>query len=369
MNHDYTQLSTRPIPLQRNRVWRTYSGGSLLGEWMNETPTVDNEFPEEWIASTVKASNVGREHIVEGYCEVKLDDGDTVTLKDIIASDPASFLGDAHVEQYGSDLAVLVKAIDSSERLTIQVHPDRQFAMEHFQSRFGKTEAWFVLGDRVIDGEEPRLLLGFKPGMTKEKWRSLFEAQDIQGMIDSLHAVPFKKGDVFLVEGGVPHAIGSGCFLIEIQEPTDLTLRVERTTPKGNVVPDLACHQGIGFDKMLDSFHYEAYSLEETLQRWKLEPSLMSETEGGTLSALVSAKHTACFRMNKLDVRTVVALPEEDTFTIAIVASGEGNLRWRGGEMRVKQADQFFIPASCGRLTWMNVGSEPLEILLCYPPQ
>jgi mannose-6-phosphate isomerase len=49
---------------------------------------------------------------------------------------------------------------------------------------------------------------------------------------------------VYLVEGGVPHAIGSGCFLVEIQEPTDLTLRVERTTPRGNGVPDVGVIKG-----------------------------------------------------------------------------------------------------------------------------
>ncbi len=70
-------------------------------------------------------------------------------------------------------------------------------------------------------------------------------------MLDSLHKVPLTEGEVLLIEGGVPHAIGSGCFLIEIQEPTDYTLRVERTTVRGETLPDTACHQGAGFPERL----------------------------------------------------------------------------------------------------------------------
>jgi mannose-6-phosphate isomerase len=93
----------------------------------------------------------------------------------------------------------------------------------------------------------------------------MFEAQQIPEMINPLHRIPLKQGDVYLVEGGIPHAIGKGCFLIEVQEPTDLTLRTERITPRGHSVPDLACHQSRGFDQMLDCFHYEGLTYEETM--------------------------------------------------------------------------------------------------------
>lgn len=170
--------------------------------------------------------------MVEGLSEIVLENGKSITLKDLIRSNPEDILGRRHTAKYGSETAVLVKVLDAGERLTIQVHPDREFAQSAFQSVFGKTEAWYILGGRTIGGEDPYVLLGFKPGMTQAKWKQLFEDQDIPGMIGALHKIPVQPGDVFLVEGGVPHAIGSGCFLIEIQEPTDYTLRVERTTPE-----------------------------------------------------------------------------------------------------------------------------------------
>jgi mannose-6-phosphate isomerase len=362
-------LSKQPVKLQKNRVWRTYSGGQILEEWQGKANAADSEFPEEWVASTVAAKNVGREHIVEGLSTLDFQ-GMKVTLKEVIESDPAAFLGSAHVDKFGASTALLVKFLDSSERLTIQVHPDNDFAMSHFSSRFGKTESWYVLGGRVMDGEEPYLLFGFKPGVTREQWRILFEKQDIDGMINALHRVPLQEGDVYLVEGGVPHAIGKGCFLVEVQEPTDLTLRTEKTTPRGNPVPDLACHQGIGFDQMLDAFHYDALTYEETMKRWKKQPRMHKQAAGGREMRLIGAEDTNCFRVNLLEVEQDYLLSKPDGFCVAIIAAGEGAVRWDGNAMPVAASDQLFLPADLKELQWVNQNSpcHQLKIVLCYPP-
>jgi mannose-6-phosphate isomerase len=366
---DYNLLCTKPIKLLSNRVWRTYSGGRMIEQWNGTEGAADSEFPEEWVASTVKAKNVGREHIEEGYSLFRLEDGTTATLKEAIELAPVAFLGEDHYRKYGSETGVLVKVLDAAERLTIQVHPDKPSAKRLFNSAFGKTEAWFVLGGRTINGMEPQLLLGFKPGMTREKWQNLFQTQHIAGMIDSLHAFPLEPESIYLVEGGVPHAIGSGCFLVEIQEPTDLTLRVERTTPHGNVVPDAACHQGVGFDRMLDCFQYEALTYEQAHQRWKLAPTIIRLELGGTETELIGVEATSCFRMNRLVVKDRLETASSRTFYSAIIVAGEGKLLWPDGELAVSQSDQLFIPASCPSLLWVaNDSSQPLQALLCYPP-
>jgi mannose-6-phosphate isomerase len=367
---DYISLSAKPIKLLSNRVWRTYTGGRMIEQWSGASKATDSEFPEEWVASTVKAKNVGREHIEEGYSRFQMEDGRTATLKEAIEAAPAAFLGVEHHRKYGSQTAVLVKVLDAAERLTIQVHPDKPTARRLFNSAFGKTEAWFVLGGRTIDGVEPQLLLGFKPGMTREKWSNLFETQHISGMIESLHSFPLEPDSVYLVEGGVPHAIGSGCFLVEIQEPTDLTLRVERTTPRGSVVPDRACHQGVGFDRMLDCFQYEGLDLEQARRRWKLAPTFIRQEPGGTETELIGRRATSCFRMNRLVVTDRMETASDGTFFTVIIVAGEGRLLWQNGELTVSQSDQLFIPASCPSLLWVASGPEqPLQALLCYPPR
>ena len=116
----YVDLSKRPLNVTGARVWRTYSGGKLLEAWKGLSETSDGEFPEEWVASTIQARNVGREHLIEGLSTFQTQSGKIVGLKSVIASDPERFLGSRHVEKYGDNPAVLVKLIDSVERLSIQ---------------------------------------------------------------------------------------------------------------------------------------------------------------------------------------------------------------------------------------------------------
>jgi mannose-6-phosphate isomerase len=363
------KIQLKPFKLSRNRVWRTYAGGAFLEQWQGSANPADSSFPEEWVASTVIASNAGREEVVEGLSRIELDHGSSITLKDLIAANPVDVLGQRHIARHETATAVLVKVLDAGERLTIQVHPDREFAMSAFNSLFGKTEAWYILGGRTIDGEEPYVLFGFKPGITKEIWNQLFEEQNIQGMIDALHKIPVQPGDVFLVEGGVPHAIGSGCFLIEIQEPTDYTLRVERTTPRGMVLQDKACHQGLGFERMMECFHYENYDLNETLKRWKKQPRTLRKVDGGNEFALIDKSHTDRFRMHLLEVQDEMPVVGEGTFSIAIVISGSGKIICQGLEQEVSQADEFFLPAVLDQVSWKNTGADALKIILCYPPE
>jgi len=98
------------------------------------------------------------------------------------------------------------------------IHPDKQYARTVFDSAFGKTESWYVLDTREIDGEKPVVFMGFKKHVTKEIWKAHFDSQNIAGMLDCLHKIEVKAGDAFMIYGGVPHAIGAGCFLMEVQE-------------------------------------------------------------------------------------------------------------------------------------------------------
>lgn len=365
------EWSRRPLKLRSNRVWRTYSGGRLIDEWQGNGEPQDGDKPEEWVSSVIRAANAGREELVEGLSLVDAEDGLVRSLKEVIESDPESYLGPAHFREYGTSLAVLVKVLDAAERLTIQVHPDPQFAMERFRSRFGKTEAWYVIGGRSVDGVAPYVLMGFKPHITREIWKGLFEAQDIPGMLEALHRIPVAPGDLFLVRGGVPHAIGSGCLMIEIQEPTDLTLRTERTTPRGLRLADQACHQGLGFEGMLDCFHYDAFSRDEMLRRCKLVPRLIRNEDGGTETVLIGPEATSRFRMHELNVRDMMSAGAPASFAIAIVLKGQGHVRTEAGSrvMAVKQGDSLFLPHQAGATLWAaGCGSGELRVVLCYPP-
>jgi mannose-6-phosphate isomerase len=363
-------ISSRPHKLASNRVWRTYHGGKMLESWQGGKQPQDSAMPEEWIASVVRARNAGREHLVEGLSSVQTDGALDITLLELIEADPIGFLGDRHHESYGSATGVLVKALDAAERLTIQVHPDRATAQEIFQSPFGKTEAWYILGGREIDGQPPYILYGFKPGMTRDKWEKLFWEQDIEGMIQALHKIEVQPGQVFLVEGGTPHAIGAGCFHIEIQEPTDYTIRIERRTPAGRDIPDAMCHQGAGFDRMFDCFHYETYSLEEIMSRYRLQPKLLEKTNSFQKYALLSYEDTPYFGLESIQVNDLYALHQQGEFSILVVAEGSGIISWKNGKLPVRRGDQIFVPAGLSTLVCESEHSnEPLHLLRCLPPR
>jgi mannose-6-phosphate isomerase len=182
---DASALSRQPLKLCSTRVWRTYTGGKLIDEWHGCENPSDSYFPEEWVSSLVTSYNPrAGSDTREGLSQLEYK-GERLYLKDLIDSDPVSFLGRRHAERYGNVTGVLIKVLDSAERLAIQVHPDKAAAKRLFHSDFGKTEAWFILGGRTVGTEPPYVLLGFKPGVTRRDWQGLFEVQDVREMMDA----------------------------------------------------------------------------------------------------------------------------------------------------------------------------------------
>lgn len=351
-----------PIKLKGERVWRTYVGGREIGRLHGNMEAQDDHFPEEWMYSVTRAANSGREDIVEGLC--KTDDGTERTLKDIIASDPVGMLGKEHVERWGNTPGVLIKIIDSKERLTLQVHPDKEKAEELFHSKFGKTECWHILGTREDMEEKPCIYLGFREGVTRELWEECFVEQDYDKMLSCMNRLEVKPGETYLVKGGIPHAIGSGCMIIEIQEPTDYTIRVEKVTPSGFTIDDRMCHQGLGFEKMFLCFHYEGTNEEEVRKNYCIPAKKQDNGD----SELVGYEDTPCFCMEKMEIMGERTEKGNGVFNCLYVLSGEGILKTATAEYEINRNSQFFVPAQSEEYTISSQGSEPVVILKMYGP-
>lgn len=356
-----------PVLLDNARAWRTYWGGSLLARLHGEEGAEDSHFPEEWIMSVVSARNVGREEIQdEGMSRVAAT-GETLAA--FIARSPAACLGKACVTQRNGQMGVLLKLIDASERLAIQVHPDRQKAMELLGSPFGKTECWHILGGRAIDGQAPYIYMGFKPHVTRELWKRLFDEQDIEGMLGCMHRFEVKPGDTVLITGGVPHAIGAGCFLTEIQEPTDYTIRVERTTPSGLKLDDRACHQGLGFDRMFECFHYDGADAQTIHDRWFLPKRVLCADAQSAVSQLVGPPATDFFRLNEVTVSGSVSLSGDGSFSGLYILEGSGSIAAGDRRIRVEQGQQYFVPAACRGFVLTADAGRPIRALHFFGPQ
>src|SRR4029077_11676858 len=128
-------------------------------------------------------------------------------------ADPEGWLGPELHRSFGSEPGLLVKLLDAGERLPVHWHPDRDFAKDHLASRCGKNEGWIVLAARP----DARIWLGFNREIEAGELRSWVDEQDAETMLAGMNIFTPEPGDVYYVPAGVPHAIGAGITIVELQ--------------------------------------------------------------------------------------------------------------------------------------------------------
>ena len=346
-----------------NRVWRTYPGGKTLDELAAEPNPTDSHFAEEWIASTTRAINKGRENIQnEGLSEIELN-GSFHYLKDLIEEFPDQIVGREHFQKYGANTQFLLKFLDSAIRLHIQAHPTIPFAQKYLNSNSGKTEAYVILGNReeVI---EPYIYLGFQHPVSKERFKKAVLEQDEKQMLSCFDKIPIKAGDVFIVPGGLPHAIGEGVFMIEIMEPTDFAVRLEFERG-GYVLPEEARFMGRGVDFAMDMIDFTPLPIEHVKENYFCRPKPLKVEKDFEENVLISSEQTSCFSVHQIKVHTKY-LRISAGFHVGIVIHGEGELEAGSQTLKIKKGDKFLVPFKTEKVKY--TGRE-LEVILTYPPK
>ncbi len=338
----------KPIKQLPTFAWRTYRGGAMIKQYQGQKDAEDTFYPEDWISSFVEAKN--KNYVKnEGITRV-LYNGAERLITEVV--EPSDF-GEGR-----TDSGVLIKFLDAAERLGIQVHPTKDYAKKIFNSTYGKTECWHILGTRNI-GEPACIYLGFKEYVTKELWKELFEKQDIKGMLSAMHRFEVKEGDTVLVTGGTPHAIGAGCFLLEIQEPSDYTMRTEKVTLAGDTLTPMQIHYGVGEEKMLDCFDYTPKSEKQIRESLFLKPR--KDQENPNITHLVTHNDTTCFALEQIKAKEIVL--KKSSFITVIATADNGVMEYDGGDFKMNRGDKYFIPAQT-KITLKNA-----EALICYPPK
>ena len=359
------QQLARPFALKPNRILRTYRGGAVLEAFRGYPNPQDGFYPEDWLGST--ATSRTRTHSTEGLSTISVE-GREVILRDLIRDLPIQMLGEDHVQKFGPDPFMLVKLLDSAERLRIQVHPTCDQARSLFGTNHGKTEAWIVLETRCMDGVKPYILLGFREGVIADDFKEAVLNQRADGLEAMLHRIEVRPGDVFLVNAGTPHAIGTGVFMVEIQEPSDLTINVEAV---GNdfKAESGANHLGIGWDKALGLFNYTGSSFLDNLKSHKINASLVRHGPGASEHAILLGEEVEpYFGVVQYTVTESISIGLK-TFCIAIVIDGEGQILSRDRELTIQRGDAFFMPAILGSYDLVSrCSKKPLKVLNCYPP-
>ncbi len=351
------ELLREPVFFEPNRVWRCYRGGRLLDAFHGNPAGRDGHFPEEWLASLTRADNGPWQQTPdEGLSHIR---GRHERFVDVLTRYPTEALG---ATADGDGLGVLCKFLDSAIRLPIQCHPDRAFARTHYGSAFGKTEAWVILATREIDGEKPYLLFGFKPEVTAERFRQAVWNQNISAMCDCLHRVEPAPGDIYFIPGRMPHAIGPGLMLLEVQEPTDLVIQPERRI--GDVtLDDRGMWGALDPETALTCFDDHGAPLPDLLARYQLRPEVVTDEASGRVERLIGPTHTDCFQVDRLTLRKAFSFCHQAPWHIAIITDGCGRLRTTTGtEYPLQRGETFFVSHQIDRTDYVPDSSSRLEV-------
>ncbi|MFO7247362.1 MAG: class I mannose-6-phosphate isomerase [Bacillota bacterium] len=223
---------------------------------------------------------------------------------------------------------LLVKLIDANDDLSVQVHPDDDYARAKEGGEWGKAECWLILaaspGASLVYGHTARTREELGERIARGEWDRL------------LTRVPVKAGDFLYVPSGTVHAIGKGIVLLEVQQNSDVTYRLydyDRRDASGRPRP-------LHVNKALDVMAVPAFSP-------AVAPAVRYSA-GATVTRYVRTPH---FTVERWTVARTCLLAEDPPVFVALtVLDGAGALRWNGGALALKKGDHVLIPALVGRV-------------------
>jgi mannose-6-phosphate isomerase len=322
-------MTTAPLVLPPNQFPRFYEGGARIDR-LRGLPPGPPKRPEDWIGSTTTAfgeATAGLSRVADGRL-----------VRDIVAADPEALLGPEHVRRFGADPALLVKLLDAGERLPVHLHPGRAFAREKLGERCGKTEAWLILE------AEPgaTVHVGLREPVDRATLRRWVADQDAGEMLAAMHELQVESGDAILVPPGSLHAIGAGILLLELQEPTDLSVLVEWRRFGMNSGPE---HLDLGWDTALDA----------------LDPAAAAQLARPGNARVFPPAADPYFRAERIGDGARSA----PSFAVLVVVGGEGTLATeRGDELNLSRGTTALVPHAAGATTL----SGALDVVRCLPP-
>jgi Phosphomannose isomerase len=324
------KLVSEPIFFERNRVYRVYLGGLPYAEFFgSKDEEGDNMFPEEWVASRVKAINPRYFGKRDGVSVIR---GTNIFFDDLLESHADKLLG-------GRKYDCLVKFLDSAIRLPVQVHPTPAFSKEHFNSSYGKTEAWLVIATRP----NAKIFFGFKDKLSVEELSALEERSLSEKNVyeNYLSYVDAKVGDVFLIRAGLVHAIGAGCTIIEIQEPTDFTIQPECWCGDYKISENEK-YIGLTKNTALSCFNFDLFG-EKAVDASRCTPKIEIDTPTHRKENLITYDDTPCFALNRHTI-TDGSFVMDYAPSVWIVLSGTGKLTNSDYVKNITRGDYFFLP-------------------------
>ena len=303
----------RPLmlaPAFKDYIW---GGERLKRDWGKQTDL--SPLAESWELSCHEA----------GLSVVASGEWAGRTLAQVLAAHP-QFVG-TKAEKTG-EFPLLIKLIDAAGPLSVQVHPDDDYA-ERVEHALGKTEMWYVLDA----GEGAGIYYGFKRETTLKEMKAAIESNTLTEL---LNWVPVKKGECFFIPAGTVHAIGAGLLIAEVQQSSNLTYRVYD-------------YGRLGADGKPRPLHIDK-ALAVTRREPPQTPVGPTEPEqsvaGGSVQPLFACDK---FTTAVLTVEgTMSDSVSNESFVSLLTVEGEGTLSYRGETYPLKKGQSVFLPAGMG---------------------
>lgn len=292
-------------PLLKQTLW----GGDKIIPFKHLSTVMEN-VGESWEISGVKDNET-------------IASGDGRSLNQLVRDMKGRLVGEANYQRFGDEFPLLIKFIDARQDLSIQVHPTDEIAHRQGRER-GKTEMWYVMDSEP----DAKLYNGLKLQITPEQYKQMVADDTI---CDALAQYSVKEGDCFFIPAGRIHAIGAGCFLVEIQQTSDVTYRIydfKRKDKDGN-------YRQLHTQEASESINYTVLDDYRThYQPQTNESQLLVECPYFT---------TAVYDLTEA---MTIDYSELDSFVILIGMKGEGTLTIDGETVAFSAGETILVPAS-----------------------
>lgn len=294
------------VPEFKEIIW----GGNKLKTEYNKKSDLNN-IAESW-ELTVRPDGMNK---IEG------GEFDGLTMAEYIEKNGFEVVSNKKLDFF----PLLIKFIDAKANLSVQVHPDDEYALAKANS-LGKTEMWYV-----IDAEPgAQLVYGLKPTSNRDTLKKAIENGTVE---NELNFVSVKKGDVFFIPSGLVHAIGAGILLAEIQQNSNITYRVYDYNRLGNDGKPRELH-------VEDALNVIVNRNDDEIEKIRFSTNVKNS------NSLASCEF---FKVDKFSVCAPLQFSTNvESFNSILCLDGNGEIEFNGEKFALNKGDSYFIPANLG---------------------
>ncbi len=299
--------------IYKSKIW----GGRNIAKKFNKV-LPEGKIGESW---EIAAHQNGTSIISNGSLAAK-------SLMEAIELKGKEILGKEAKDDYFEKFPLLIKILDANDKLSVQVHPDDEYAAKYEDGELGKTEMWYILDAK----EDAKLIYGIKENTSKEEFAQSIKDGNLEKNLAKINVV---AGDVVYIPAGAVHAIQDGILLAEIQQNSDTTYRVY----DWNRLGDDGKPRDLHIDSALDVVDFSADL------PGKVE-GLEIKGEGFVRNILVASPY---FITELLDITdSYSADTKGERFYVLMGVEGSGSISYDDGQVDIKAGETILLPAELG---------------------